>query len=288
LKPGIGRIPMDVLPGLFDSISHHGPLARTVDDARRFLAATQGPDEADIQSITTPLDLAGPTPSDVHGMRVALSLDYGTWWVHPEVRAAVLSAADALRAAGAIVEPIDHAVSGPLFVEADEIALWVPLWGVFMSAYFGHLVAEFRDRMDPDVLGLIRLGESLSATDYKRLEIARTEVWHRVSAAMRGYDALLCPTMATPAIAAAKADRVSATPPADGRFHAEDMTSVWNLVAPCPAMSITCGAFTQAPYTDMPIGLQIVGQRWREDTVLRVGRAVELALPAMCARRPPL
>ena len=288
LKPGIGRIPMDVLPGLFDSLSHHGPLARTVEDARRFLAVTQGPDEADIQSVTTPLDLSGPTPSDVRGMRIALTLDYGTWFVHPEVRAAVLGAADALRDAGAIVDEIDHAASGPLFVEADEIALWIPLWGVFMSAYFGHHVAEYGERMDPDVLGLIRHGESLSATDYKRLEIARTAVWHRVAAAMAGYDVLLCPTMATPAISAAKADRAHAAHPADGRFHAEDMTSVWNLVAPCPAMSVPCGVFAESTFAGMPIGLQIVGHRWREDTVLRVGRAIELALPAMSGRRPPV
>ena len=51
---------MDVLPGLFDSISHHGPLARCADDARLFLAATQGPDDADIMSIPGPLDLDRP------------------------------------------------------------------------------------------------------------------------------------------------------------------------------------------------------------------------------------
>jgi Asp-tRNA(Asn)/Glu-tRNA(Gln) amidotransferase A subunit family amidase len=38
----------------------------------------------------------------------------------------------------------------------------------------------------------------------------------------------------------------------------------------------------------LPIGLQIVGRRWREDTVLRIGRAVELALPEVAARRPLL
>src|SRR5467141_2986309 len=69
LKPGLGRIPMDNLPGLFDSISHLGPLARTVDDARLFLAATQGPDDADILSVPCPLDLAEPVPSSVEGMR---------------------------------------------------------------------------------------------------------------------------------------------------------------------------------------------------------------------------
>ena len=51
LKPSMGRIPMDLLPSVFDNISHFGPLARTIDDARLFLAATQGPADDDIQSI---------------------------------------------------------------------------------------------------------------------------------------------------------------------------------------------------------------------------------------------
>ena len=65
LKPSLGRIPMDVLPGLFDSISHHGPLARVADDARLFLAATQGPDDADIMSVP---GAAGVGPA-AHGRR---------------------------------------------------------------------------------------------------------------------------------------------------------------------------------------------------------------------------
>ena len=43
LKPSLGRIPMTILPSVFDNISHFGPLARTIDDAALFLAATQGP-----------------------------------------------------------------------------------------------------------------------------------------------------------------------------------------------------------------------------------------------------
>ena len=89
LKPGLGRIPMDVLPGLFDSISHHGPLARCADDARLFLAATQGPDDADIMSIPGPLDLAAPLDADLTGMRLGLSVDLGCWAVDPEIAAAV-------------------------------------------------------------------------------------------------------------------------------------------------------------------------------------------------------
>ncbi len=74
---------MDVLPGLFDSISHHGPLARCADDARLFLAATQGPDDADIMSIPGPLDLDRPLDGDVPGMRFGLSIDLGCFTVDP-------------------------------------------------------------------------------------------------------------------------------------------------------------------------------------------------------------
>ena len=277
LKPGLGRIPMDANPGLFDSISHHGPLARSVDDARLFLACAQGPNEADIMSVTTPLDLSGPTPSSVEGMRFGLSIDLGCWFVDPEVAASVEAAARALEAAGAIVEPVD-----PGFTPRDEW-VWVELWGVFMAAYYGHLADEFGDRMDPDMIGLIELGNSLGAAHVKRLELERTDFWYRVRRVLDGRHALLCPTMAVPPAPARKAERVEVRFD-DGLHHADEMTSVWNLVAPCPVLSVPCGSSTG----DLPIGLQIVGHRWQEDTVLQIGRAVELALPEATGRRPPI
>ncbi len=282
LKPGIGRIPMDVLPGLFDSISHHGPLARSVDDARLFLRCTQGPDERDIMSVTTPLDLDGITPSDVRGLRLGLSTDLGGWFVHPQIAAAVRAAGEALADAGAIVEEVDPHIGG------DDEWVWVQLWGVFMSGYFGHLVDAHAAVMDPDVVSLIELGNSMSATDYKRLELARTDLWRRLSGVLAGRQALLCPTMAMPPIAASKAERTKPDLPEDGRYHSEDMTGVFNLVAPCPALSVPCGAHVGEGLDGVPIGLQIVGQRWREDTVLRIGRAVEVALPQFTNRRPPI
>ena len=277
LKPGLGRIPMDVLPGNFDLLSHHGPLARTVDDARLFLAATQGPDDADILSVTTPLDLSAPVRGDVRGMRLGLSVDLGCWAVDPAVEACVLAAADAWRGAGAVVESVEVGL-GPW---AEE--LWSELWAVFMAAYYGHLVDEFGDRMDPGVLRLIRVGNGLSAAHVKRLEIARTTVWRKVAAVLADHDALVCPTMATGPWPARAADRPTAAPPDDGRYHSPDMTAVFNLVSPCPVVSVPAGVDADG----LPVGVQIVGRRWREDTVLRVARALELARP-WAARRPPL
>jgi len=154
---------------------------------------------------------------------------------------------------------------------------------VFTATYPGHLVEEFRDRMDPDVLKLSELGNSLSAVHVKKLELERTALWRRLAAVLGRFDAILCPTMAAGALPAAKRDRRSEPAPDDGRYHAADMTAPFNLVAPCPALSVPCGWDADG----LPVGLQIVGPRWREDVVLRVGRAVEVALPE-ARRRPSL
>jgi Asp-tRNA(Asn)/Glu-tRNA(Gln) amidotransferase A subunit family amidase len=276
LKPGLGRIPMDTLPGLFDLMSHHGPLARTIDDASLFLRVTQGPDDADILSVPCRLDLQTPVPASVEGLRLALSIDLGLWAVDSEIEDAVRAAAAALRDAGAVVEEVEVSVT-----RKDE-EIWVDLWSVFMATYYGHLVGAYAAKMDPDVLHLIERGNRLSAVQLKGLEVERTGLWRRLAPVLASHDALLCPTMSTGPSPAAKADRPK-DPPDDGRYHAADMTGVFNLVAPCPALSVPCGWDAQA----LPIGLQVVGRRWREDTVLQIGQAVELAIPG-AIRRPPI
>ena len=276
LKPGLGRIPMDTLPGLFDLMSHHGPLARTIDDASLFLQVTQGPDDADILSVPCRLDLQAPVPASVEGLHLALSIDLGLWAVDSEIEDAVRAAAAALRDAGAVVEEVEVSVK-----RKDE-EIWVDLWSVFMATYYGHLVEAYAAKMDPDVLHLIERGSRLSAVQLKGLEVERTGLWRRLAPVLASHDALMCPTMSTGPSPAAKADRPK-DPPDDGRYHAADMTGVFNLVAPCPALSVPCGWDAQA----LPIGLQVVGRRWREDTVLQIGRAVELAIPG-AIRRPPI
>jgi Asp-tRNA(Asn)/Glu-tRNA(Gln) amidotransferase A subunit family amidase len=202
-------------------------------------------------------------------MRLGLSVDLGCWAVDPEIAVAVSAAATRLETAGAVVEHVD-----PGFTGADE-EVWVVLWGVFMAAYFGDLVGEFGDVMDPQVLELIEAGRRCSAVDLKRIEIKRTSLWRRLAAVLAEHDALLCPTMAQPPWPAAKADAVDVPPEDEYGYHSPDMTAVFNLVSPCPAVSVPCGHHQRPADAGLPIGLQVVGRRWREDTVLRVARAVE-------------
>ena len=277
LKPSFGRIPFTILPSIFDSLSHFGPLARTVADAALVLGVTQGPDERDIQSLKPALDLPVPPPASVEGMRLALSVDLGFYHVDPEVEANTRAAARALADAGAEIEEVDLGWSRAI------VDAWMAHWGVYLAAFFGHTLADHRERMDPQVVALIEAGQAMGAVDFKKTEFVRTEQWQRLYPILERCDALLCPTMALPAPKVGRTDADYDFDDAEGRFHGLDMTSAFNFVSQCPVLSVPSG-FTAA---GLPTGLQIVGRRFDDLTALTVGAALEIARP-WSEPRPPL
>src|SRR5579871_5253763 len=193
LKPSFGRIPFTILPSQFDTLSHFGPLARTIDDAALFLDATQGPDERDIQSLKPRLAVPKPMSSDIRGWRLALALDLGFYRVQPEVEKVVREAVAALAARGAVIEEVD------LGWRKEMNDAWNAHWCVYLAAFFGDKLAEFRDRMDPNVVAIIETGLNLSARDFKKIEHVRSDMWKKLSPILQRCHALLCPTMAHPA-----------------------------------------------------------------------------------------
>ncbi len=275
LKPSFGRIPLDFLPTQFDTIHHFGPLARTIDDARLFVHVAGGPSERDIMSLPA-LDLSGATPTTVEGMRLALDVDLGCWAVERETEREVRAAAAALADAGAIVEEVDLG-----WTRALNDA-WSEHWGVYLEAIFGHVVGEYRPKMDPKLLKIMDAGRAMSAVDFKRLEFVRTDAWRRLAAILERYDALLCPTMSQAARPVGEDDDQWYTQRADGRLYGLDMTAVFNYTSQCPALSVPAG-FTDA---GLPVGLQIVARRGRDDEALRIGAALERVRPWARARPP--
>ena len=279
LKPSLGRIPMTILPSVFDNISHFGPLARSVEDAIAFMEAAAGPSDADISSL--PLRFSGDAARGgrLEGRRFALSIDLGYYAVQSEVEATVREAVRDLRQAGA---------------QVDEVAIpwtravndrWFDVWCVFMSAYFGDHLAQHRATMDPAVVSMMERGFTIDATRYKRIEIFRTALWRDLATLFKTYDALLCPTCAVTApLASETDDDYMATMP-DGRFRGLDMTCPFNLLPQCPALSLPIGLASNG----LPVGLQIVGHRFADEDVLGIATAFETAL-ATTERlaRPPL
>jgi Asp-tRNA(Asn)/Glu-tRNA(Gln) amidotransferase A subunit family amidase len=269
LKPSLGRIPMDILPTVFDDMSHFGPLARTVEDAALFLRVAEGPDPADISSQRVPLPLPDRIEGDVRGVRIALSRDLGFMAVNAEVSANLEAVATALADAGATVTPVSLPWR-PELVEA-----WFEWWGVFLAAGFGHLLPEHRARMDPDVAALIEAGRRVDAVAFARIDQLRTRQWRELAAVFAGHDALICPTMALAAPDKTARDADFERVDEGGRLHGLDMTAVFNMVGHCPALSVPSGATAFG----LPTAAQIVTDRFEDGLALRIGAVIEASRP---------
>ena len=136
--------------------------------------------------------------------------------------------------------------------------------------------------MDPAVVKLMEAGLRMGAVSFKRLEHVRTELWRRLAAVFERHDALLCATMARPAPLNAERTRNWWRRRGDGRMEGLEMTEVFNMVGQCPALSVPSGMTAAG----LPTAAQIVGRRFDDPTVLRIGRAIEARRP-WPAWRPP-
>ncbi len=272
LKPSLGRIPMTILPSLFDDISHFGPLARGVDDAVAFMAAAAGPSDEDPFSWPLAFDAAAARRRpELAGRHFAFSMDLGFYAVDDAVQAVILEAVKRLRDAGAVVEIVDLAWT------RDVVDRWADLWGVFMAAYFGDRRAQFAARMDPAVLALMDRGDALGATEYKRIELLRSAMWRDMMRVLDGREALLCPTCAVPAPPVEETDNDYMSTLPDGRFRGLDLTAPFNMIPTLPALSLPVGATADG----LPVGLQMVGHRYGDEALLGLAGSVEALLASV-------
>ncbi len=193
LKPSSGRIPFEFLATQYDYMLCHGPLCRTVADAALFLKVCQGPDERDLNTLSPALAVPIPPPSDVAGMKLALSIDLGYYHVDPDVAANTRAAADALRQAGAHVEEVELGWTKS-FNEA-----WWGYWGVFEATHFGQHLDRWRDQMHPTVVTAMEEGLGMNAVELMNTETVYTEAWEQLRPILERFDILLCPTESIPA-----------------------------------------------------------------------------------------
>ncbi len=277
LKATLGRVSTAGVIPLSWTLDHAGPLARTVEDAAIVLNAIAGADPDDAMTVPVPVEeYRAQLDAGVRGMRLGVLRGAGFDPLDGEVAAALDAAYAAFRDLGATTDDVDGALFGNGRAATSDIMM--------LDAQHYH-AASLRDR--PEDFGedvRVRLTRRTDMTASELLAALRVRDATTVEAnrLMERYDALLLATTRIPA------------PPIAGQtivIDGEEVfapsvltanTSPFNLTG-MPALSVPCG-FTAA---GLPIGVQIVGRRWDEATVLRVGAAYERATD-WHVRRPAL
>lgn len=273
LKPTYGLIP--VYPAsATGTLSHAGPMTRTVKDAALMLQVMVGPDDRDPLSFpfTGGNFLAG-LEAGVGEFRLAWCPTLGYARVDPEVRAVTEVAAKRFEDLGAHVELVEQ-----VFDDPDPI--WAPLFYGGIAARLHTYLPEWQDRMDPGLVQAVEEGKRISAVQFAGAALARATFTETVRQFFLNYDLLVTPTLAVPPFPAGLERPPEG--PQDSRLAWVAFTYPFNLTGQ-PAATVPCG-FTG---DGLPIGLQIVGRRLEDARVLRAAAAFEAVAP-WAHRRPPL
>jgi Asp-tRNA(Asn)/Glu-tRNA(Gln) amidotransferase A subunit family amidase len=264
LKPSFGRVPFAYLASTFDTISHLGPLARSVADARLFLRHVAGHHPADPFSLPGSWTEAGRPSRSLKGLRIAASSDLGYIAVDPIVRKGFADALARLRAAGAIVEDVDLGWT-PAVHEA-----WAVMWNVTFAAWYGDLADRQPNDLSVPMHALIDAGRRTSAVELMAIEGVRSAIWADLVRQFETFDCLVTPTMATLPPPATDDDASHYHLLPDGHLYTVDLTCPFNLTSPCPAISIPSGS-TQG----LPLGFQIITPPHSDDLALEIAAAAE-------------
>lgn len=278
IRPAPGRVAFHPTEFGWDTLVAHvqGPMARTVEDVGRLLSVLSGPDDRDPMSLPeqgldfeTAASAAPARPADLAGTRLALGIDLGGLVpVEPEVEALVRRAARDLEALGCVVDETFFDTSG-----LAEIIFGTRGFG--MIARYAERYERYRDVMTRPLLNQIEAARDVDVEAVARAERLRTDYWHRVRALLERHDFILTPAVGAPPF---RLDR-----PLPGevggrkveRYYDVFLTAYAFSVTGLPAMSIPCGFTSEG----LPVGLQVVGPRLREDLLLLFAASFAAAHP---------
>ncbi|MCP5037121.1 MAG: amidase [Rhodobacteraceae bacterium] len=267
LKPTFGRVPM-FPPSPLGTVSHIGPMTRTVDDAARMMTVMAEPDGRDWHAL--PYDgrmYHEGLERSLKGLRIAYSNDLGYAEVDPEVARKCRKSVDLFAKAGAEVEEIE----GPL----NDDPAWITdrLWFAAFLTITKGMTSKQIDLMDPLLVGMLERARELSVASLLQAHTAREEVALKLCQVHKDYDLLVTPTMPMTAFDAGPFNPWESPDP-DDWIKWSSFTYPFNL-SQQPAASCPCGFSADG----MPVGLQIVGPKYADYLVLQASRMFELLAP---------
>ncbi len=296
LKPTYGRVSRYGLLAFASSLDQIGPFTKDVRDCAIMLNAISGHDVQDSTSVRAPVpDYVAALREGLEGVRVGIPREYFGEGLDPEVERAVRQGIDELKRAGAeivdvslphteygvaayyIIAPAEASSNlarydgvrfGLRDMEADSL---LDMYKKSRSRGFGD---EVKRRI---IMGTYALSAGYYDAYYKKASQIRTLIVEDYKEAFARCDVLASPVTPTPAwrIGEKGHDPLS--------VYLSDVLTIPANMAGIPAMSVPCGISTAG----LPIGLQLQGAHFAEESLLRVAFNLELRL-GMVGRKPPL
>ncbi|HSU53768.1 MAG TPA: Asp-tRNA(Asn)/Glu-tRNA(Gln) amidotransferase subunit GatA [Candidatus Dormibacteraeota bacterium] len=296
LKPSYGRVSRYGLVAFASSLDQIGCFSKDVKDAATVLEALSGVDHKDSTSVPQPVPhYAANLNQDIKGLKLGLPKEYMIGGLDPQVKQAIDTAVKQLQALGAEIIEIslphtDYAVAAYYIIATAEASANlarfdgirygarvdgadpIQLYSKTRGAGFG---SEVKRRI---ILGTYVLSSGYYDAYYLRAQKVRTLIRQDFLKAFEKVDAIIAPTSPTPAV---KIGEHSDDPL---QMYLMDIFTISaNLSGTC-GMSVPCG-FTSTP--KLPVGLQLLGKPFGEETILRVGHAYQQST-AWHKEKPPL
>jgi aspartyl-tRNA(Asn)/glutamyl-tRNA(Gln) amidotransferase subunit A len=287
--PTYGRVSRFGLIAFASSLDRVGPFATNVRDAATMLSVIAGQDAKDATSSDRPVgDYVGALAKPVKGLRIGVPAEYFGEGLDAEIRAAIERALDGLRAAGCVVKTIAlphtrYAIPTYYVIATAEASANLSR---FDGVRFGLRAAEnagsqtlsamYRETRDQGfgaevkrriLLGTYALSAGYYDAYYRKAQQVRTLLTRDFLAAFAQVDAIVAPITPTPPW---KLGEKTADPL---QMYLEDIYSVAASLAGICAMSVPCGETASG----LPIGVQIMGRHFNEETMLRVALSIETA-----------
>ncbi len=269
-RTSAGLVPIYPSAVGWDTLAVEGPMARTVGDTALMLSVMAGQD--DRSPISFPVDtrqfLAAVKRPEIRGLRVAWSPDLKISSLDHEVEKIVEAAARRFAELGCPVEQTEPDFSGIQQIIHVTRALR-------MVTLHADKLGKWRDQMNPNLVWNIEQGFPLTVEQIGEADKERTTLYHRVGQFFEKYDLLLTPTVAVPPFPQEMIypKEINGKPM---KNYLEWLYLTYALtVTGLPVISGPCGFTSEG----LPVGLQIVGRRLAEATVLKAAAAFEAIVP---------
>lgn len=286
LKPTYGLVSRYGLIAYASSLDQIGTFTKDVEDTAILLNVIAGHDDKDTTSAEIEKrDYTKALKNDVKGLRIAVPKEFFGDGINKEVKEIIEKAIEKYKELGAIIEEVslnvaEYALATYYIIACAEASSNL---GRFDGIRYGYRSPKFNNLRDiyinsrsegfgdevkrRIILGTYVLSSGYYDAYYKKAQQVRTLVKNKFDEVFENHDIILTPTAPTTAF---KIGEKSDNPL---EMYLSDICTVSVNIAGLPGLSIPCGVDREG----MPVGMQLIGKRFDEETILNAGYTYEQA-----------